>query len=299
VGLGGRLDATNVVMPAVSVITSISLDHMLILGDTVPRIAQEKAGIIKEGVPVVSAPQPDEALAVIEATCRQKSAPLTLVGRDWSWQAGRSDLNGQRFTVRGPSEELKDVWMPLLGRHQLTNATTAVATVRELPGEAGRLPATAIRSGLRSVYWPGRLEILGRSPLVVVDSAHNGDSAEKLMAALEDHFEFERLILVLGASPDHATTGFLTTLLSAASEIIATRSHHPRAAEPAWLQARGAEHGFAVEACESVPEALRLALAKAGPEDLVLCAGSVFVAAEARYAWFQQQGLALPALDPA
>jgi dihydrofolate synthase/folylpolyglutamate synthase len=133
---------------------------------------------------------------------------------------------------------------------------------------------------------------------VVVDSAHNGDSAEKLMAALRDHFEFDRLILVLGASPDHATTEFLMALLSAASEVIATRSQHPRAAEPAWLQARGAEHGFAVDACESVPQALRLALTKAGPEDLVLCTGSVFVAAEARYAWFQQQGLPLPAVDP-
>jgi len=171
--------------------------------------------------------------------------------------------------------------------------------VRALPGEAGKLPASALRAGLSNVYWPGRLEVLGRSPLVVVDSAHNGDSAEKLMAALEDHFEFDRLILVLGASPDHATTEFLTTLLSAASQTIATRSQHPRAAEPAWLQARGAEHGFAVEVCESVPEALRQALAKAGPGDLVLCTGSVFVVAEARYAWFQQQGLALPALDPA
>ena len=299
VGLGGRLDATNVIMPAVSVITAISLDHMLILGDTVRQIALEKAGIVKEGVPVVSAPQPHEALAVIEATCQQLAAPLTLVGRDWSWQAGRSDLNGQHFSILGQSEALKDLWMPLLGRHQLANATTAVATMRELPGEAGSLPASAIRSGLRNVYWPGRLEVLGRSPLVVVDSAHNGDSAEKLMAALEDHFEFRRMILVLGASPDHATTEFLTTLLSAASEIIATRSNHPRAAEPAWLQARGAEHGFDVEASESVPEALRLALSKAGPEDLVLCAGSVFVAAEARLAWFERQGLELPALDPA
>jgi dihydrofolate synthase / folylpolyglutamate synthase len=194
---------------------------------------------------------------------------------------------------------LQDLWMPLLGQHQLVNATTAAATVRELPGEAGGLPASAIRAGLRNVYWPGRLEVLGRSPLVVVDSAHNGDSAEKLMAALEDHFDFRRLILILGASPDHTTTEFLTALLPAASEIIATQSHHPRAAEPAWLQARGADHGFELEASESVPEALQRALAKAGPEDLVLCAGSVFVAAEARLAWFERQGLELPELDPA
>lgn len=299
VGLGGRLDATNVIMPAVSVITSISLDHMLILGDTVRQIALEKAGIIKEGVPVVSAPQPDEALAVIEATCQQQVAPLTLVGRDWSWEPGRSDLDGQHFSIQSQSGVLQDLWMPLLGQHQLVNATTAAATVRELPGEAGGLPASAIRAGLRNVYWPGRLEVLGRSPLVVVDSAHNGDSAEKLMAALEDHFDFRRLILILGASPDHTTTEFLTALLPAASEIIATQSHHPRAAEPAWLQARGADHGFELEASESVPEALQRALAKAGPEDLVLCAGSVFVAAEARLAWFERQGLELPELDPA
>ncbi|MCL7453713.1 MAG: bifunctional folylpolyglutamate synthase/dihydrofolate synthase [Anaerolineae bacterium] len=299
VGLGGRLDATNVISPALAVITSISLDHMLILGDTIHQIAQEKAGIIKEGVPVVSAPQPDEALAVIEAVCQERAAPLTLVGRDWTWQAGRSDLDGQHFAIMSQSEVLDDLWMPLLGRHQLVNATTAVAALRALPGQAGTLPPSAIRAGLHDVVWPGRLEILNRSPLVVVDSAHNGDSAEKLMAALEEHLDFQRLILVLGASPDHATPEMLTALLAEASAGTATQSHHPRAAEPTWLRERAAELGFHLDCSESVSEALEWALAGAGPDDLVLCTGSVFVAAEARLAWFEREGIELPPLDPA
>lgn len=299
VGLGGRLDATNVITPAVAVITSISLDHMAVLGDTVTQIAKEKAGIIKEGVPVVSAPQLEEALAVVEATCQQQAAPLTLVGREWTWQAGSSDLHGQHFSIRGEIEQLDALWLPLLGRHQLVNATTAVATVRALPGQAGNMPPSAIRAGLRQVNWPGRLEILGRTPLIVVDSAHNGDSAEKLMAAVEEHLAFRRLILVLGASPDHATPALLKALLSQASQAIATQSRHSRAATPAWLQAHAAEHGFCVETSASVPQALERALAQAEPEDLVLCTGSVFVAAEARLAWFERQGLDLPPLDPA
>ncbi|MGC9336066.1 MAG: bifunctional folylpolyglutamate synthase/dihydrofolate synthase, partial [Anaerolineae bacterium] len=256
VGLGGRLDATNVITPAVAVITAISLDHMAVLGDTATQIAQEKAGIVKEGVPVVSAPQPDEALAVVEAACQQRAAPLTLVGREWTWQAGPSDLHGQHFSIHGQSELLDALWIPLLGQHQLVNATTAVATVRALPGEAGSTPPSAIVSGLRQVRWPGRLEILGRSPLVVVDSAHNGDSAEKLMAAVEEHLDFRRLILVLGASPDHATPALLKALLSQASQAVATQSRHSRAATPAWLQAHAAEHGFSIETSPSVPQAL-------------------------------------------
>jgi dihydrofolate synthase/folylpolyglutamate synthase len=298
VGLGGRLDATNVVTPAVAVITSISYDHMFVLGDTLAKITTEKAGIIKPGVPLVSAPQAGEALAVIEAVCQQQRAPLTLVGRDWTWEAGQADLEGQTFSVRGGPKALTDLWIPLLGEYQLVNATTVIAALSLLEKAGIELPDAAIRAGLRDVRWPGRLEILGRAPMVVVDSAHNGDSARKLVAALQALFKFRHLVMVLGASPDHATPEMITALLSGAELGIATRSQHPRAADPAWLQARARELGFHLETRPDVAQALDLALEKAGPQDLVCCAGSVFVAAEARTAWFTRQGLPLPPSDP-
>ena len=316
VGLGGRLDATNVVLPAVAVITPISLDHMAILGDTLAQIAAEKAGIVKPGVPVVSAPQPAEALQIIEATCARQEAPLTLVGRDWIWERlepepGAGSLGGQRFRMQAPGpgqtapgldpggQWLDSLWIPLLGEFQLVNATTAVAALRQIAPLQERLSAGIIREGLRSVYWPGRFEILGRQPLVVVDSAHNGDSAKKLMAALRTYLRFERLIIVLGASADHVTSELLTAFLSGADRAIATRSRHPRAAQPGWIQDRAAALGFALETSEDVPQALVTALDGAGVADLIVCTGSVFVAAEARAAWFARQGLPVPLVDPA
>ena len=132
VGLGGRLDATNVLDPALTVITSISYDHVAILGDTLTQIAGEKAGIIKPGVPLVSAPQPDEALATIREVCEDQGAPLTLVGSDWTWQPGAADLDGQTFTVRHRGHEELELQLPLLGGHQVVNATTAIAAVAVL-----------------------------------------------------------------------------------------------------------------------------------------------------------------------
>jgi dihydrofolate synthase/folylpolyglutamate synthase len=152
---------------------------------------------------------------------------------------------------------------------------------------------------LRSVCWPGRLEVLGRTPLVAADSAHNGDSARKLIAALRDLAGNRRLIVVLGGSADHITPEVLTLLLGEADRAIATRSRHSRAAEPAWLKARAEELGFSVQVSETVAQALASALDWAGSEDLVCCTGSVFVAAEAREAWFARQGMALPPSDPA
>ena len=299
VGLGGRLDATNVLTPAVAVITSISLDHTAILGDTLAQIAAEKAGIIKPGVPVVSAPQRPEALAVIEDVCQRQGAPLTLVGRDWTWVSGPATLEGQEFSVRQGAEETTALWLPLLGEHQLENATTALATIARLREQGASVPLTAVGEGLRAVHWPARFEILSRSPLVIADSAHNGDSARKLMATLRRHCDHRRLILILGASSDHATPALLSALLSEADRAIATRAAHPRAAEPAWLRAQGQEMGFEMEQSDSVAQALEMALSQAGPEDVICGTGSVFVAAELRAAWFARQNAPRPAIDPA
>jgi dihydrofolate synthase/folylpolyglutamate synthase len=299
VGLGGRLDATNVVTPAVAVITSLSLDHTGILGHTVAQIAREKAGIVKPGVPTVSAPQPEPALAVLEDTCQQQGSPLTLVGRDWSWVVQHTNLEGQSFTLYHGQDTLPDLWLPLLGEHQVVNAATAVAALTLLPQDKAKIPQAALHDGIRSVQWPARLEVLGHAPFVVADCAHNGDSARRLVDALKAYFPFKRLVMVLGASLDHATPEFLETLLSDADRAIIARSHHPRAAAPTLLQARAERLGFHPDVSSTVAEALDLALRDAAPEDLICCTGSVFVAAEARAAWFVRQGLAAPATDPA
>ena len=298
VGLGGRLDATNVLDPDVTVITPISYDHVAILGDTLALIAVEKAGIIKPGVPVVSAPQPGEALATIRDVCDRQGAPLTLLGRDWTWQSGAADLYGQAFTVRHGEHESFELQLPLLGEHQLVNATTAVAVLSVLEQGGLALPASALREGLQAVRWPGRLEILGCEPFVVADGAHNGDSARKLIAALHAMGDFRDLIIVLGVSADHLTPDLMGALLTGATRAIATQALHPRSATPAWIQARAADLGFHLEVSETVAQALDLALTEAGPQDLICCTGSLFVAGDARAAWFARQGMPLPSRDP-
>jgi dihydrofolate synthase / folylpolyglutamate synthase len=299
VGLGGRLDATNVLDPAVTVITPISYDHMAILGDTLPEIAAEKAGIIKPGVPVVCASQPDEALAVICEVSEHQGAPLILLGREWTWEPGEADLTGQSFGLRHAQDDTStQLRLPLLGQHQLANAATAVAAIWALGEHGVHVPEPALRDGLQAVRWPGRLEILSREPLVVVDGAHNGDSARKLVAALRGLGGSKRLVVILGGSPDHLTPELLGALLPAAERAIATQSQHPRAAETAWIRARAAELGLHLEDGGTVAQALELALADAGPDDLICCTGSLFVAGEARAVWLSRQALPLPPSDP-
>jgi folylpolyglutamate synthase/dihydropteroate synthase len=151
---------------------------------------------------------------------------------------------------------------------------------------------------MKTVSWPGRFEILSRQPLVIADSAHNGDSARKLVATVRAVCDYRRLIVILGASADHATPELMEALLVDADRAIAAQAKHPRAADPDWLQDRAAAQGFQLEVSGTVAQALELALADAGPEDLVLCTGSVFVAGDARLAWFARANMALPPSDP-
>lgn len=299
VGMGGRLDATNVVNPLVAVITSLSYDHTRILGETLPQIAREKAGIIKNDVLVVSAPQAPQALAVIEEVCRERDAELTVVGRDWTWEAGEANLEGQRFGVSsvGCQVSSREFWIPLLGRHQLDNATVVVAAVERLHQRGIHVPQTRIGEGLRRVRWPGRLEILGRRPFVVVDGAHNGDSARKLVAAIKELFPYRRLILVFGALMGHSVPDMLDALLPIADEVILTHAHRIRAvATSDLLREVHALHRDA-ETTETVAEALERALALAGPRDLICATGSFSIVTEVREAWAERQGLEIPERD--
>jgi len=275
-GLGGRLDATNVVSPEVCVMTSISRDHAEVLGDTLAQIAVEKAGIIKRGARVISAPQHPEAAAAIADACRRNETQLVVVGRDVKWRKMAADSSGQSFEVEGTASRYR-LRIPLLGAHQLENAATAVAALETLG-----VASSAIADGLARVSWPGRLEVLRREPTLMVDGAHNADSARRLKEAIAQYFERERLILVIGASSDKDVAGMVAELAPIASAVIATRSRHPRsmAVEPLLDELK--RQGVEGTTSESVADAVERALSIAGAKDLVCVSGSLFVAAEAR-----------------
>ena len=283
VGMGGRLDATNVVdEKAVCVITPISLEHTIVLGDTVEKIAAEKAAILRPGTTVVMAPQPyPEAAAVIRARAAELGAPLLDVGETYSAQRLSWDLTGQSFRLAGPgcSWELR---LLLLGAHQVENAATAVAAIDALRSGGVVVSEESIEEGLSQLSWPGRLEVLRDKPLIVVDGAHNGDSARRLRQALRDHFSFGRAILVMGVSGDKTIAAMAEELAPVTHLLIATRSQHPRAAEPEAVAAAFAARGVASETCPTVAAALDRARALAGRDDLICVVGSLFVVAEAR-----------------
>ena len=283
VGLGGRLDATSVVDPVACALTNVSLDHTDVLGDSLAEIAFEKAAIIKPGVPVVSGPQPAEALEVIERAASARGAPLTLVGRDVVWGGNRLDGAGQRFSVR-TARDLYDVWMPLLGAHQRENAAVAMGVCEALTDAGVVLSREAVVEGLARVSWPGRLEVLSRDPLVVADGAHNPYSIRCLLRALEESFEFERAVVVFGATRTKNVAGMLDELARLPATVLVTQSRHPRSASVLELSGEVASRRFAVDRAEDVASALSMARRMAGENDLVLVTGSLFVVAEAREA---------------
>ncbi len=280
VGLGGRLDATNVINPEVAAITSISLEHTDVLGNTLALIAGEKAGIIKTGGTVVIAPQADEAREVFERTCRERRAKLIQAGADITWQTLRFDARGQQLRVKGRLGSY-DVTLPLLGEYQLENAAVAIGALEVLVEKGYHITGEDIAGGLAEVSWPGRLQVLCLHPLVVVDGAHNPYSAARLREALKRHFKFDKATLIIGTSSDKDMNGIAAELAPLFSRIIVTRSIHPRAAATAPLVAAFAALGITAEVTDDISTALPMALAKAGPRDMVCVAGSLFVVAGA------------------
>jgi len=294
VGLGGRLDATNVVTPRVSVITSLSYDHMAVLGNTLTLIAGEKAGIIKPGVPVVSSPQKEDALAVLERVAKEHRAPLTLVGRELTFETSEHSLEGQTLIInncecsfgyprRGRSPKSVILRLPLLGQHQVVNAATAYAALK---ASGLKVNDEAIRKGFAGVNWPCRFEIMRREPPVILDSAHNQDSFEKLAQTLEDYFPGRPVILILGLSEDKDMAGMLAALKGRLRLVLATKAVHPRAIEPEKIFETVTTLGIPVEVAAPVDAALTraLELAACGGE-IILSAGSMFVTSEVKTAW--------------
>ncbi len=290
VGLGGRRDASNVLEPLLSVITSISYDHMAVLGNTLTEIASEKAGIIKPGVPLICSAQASEALAVIERVCVERDAPLVRVGPvgvpgcQYTYLAGLAEPERQWCTIASPRQTYREVEVALLGEHQLENATAALAVAEALQERGLPIDEAAIRGGLREVCWPGRLQVVGRQPWLIVDGAHNADSFARLFVALRRHFPYEGLTLVLGVMADKDLGGIVAEIERAGvGRVIVTGAHHPRAAAPEKLAEMLTAHSAwrEVRICPESAEALTEALRAASRHDLVCVAGSLYLAGEA------------------
>jgi len=280
VGLGGTYDATNIIQPDVCAITSISLDHTDVLGDTLAQIAAEKAGIIKPGATMVMAPQEDEAAQVIARVCREKGVELVRVGEDITWHGLGNDGERQSLEVKGRLNSYR-LTIPLLGRYQMDNAAVAVAILEVLVEQGHHINRDDIVAGLGGVVWEGRFQVLRRAPLLVVDGAHNPDSARKLRHALLEYFHFQRAILIIGVSGDKDIDGIVSELTTLFDQVVVTRSAHPRSMALKQMAAAFKGHGVEVHQATDVPAALSLALSLADEKDLVCATGSLFVVAEA------------------
>lgn len=302
VGLGGRLDATNIVHPTVCVITSISYDHSEFLGDTLAKIAWEKAGIIKKGVPLVVSPQKDEARIAIETAADENSVRLIQVGRDYLFAPGSRSLKNQSFLVWSASEQSmvdeyiesggEQEWeptrlsMPLLGYHQIENGATAYAALDIARHSRLSIRYSDFERGFNQVSWPARFEVLQNQPPVVIDSAHNRDSVLRLRLALDDYFPGREVVLVFGASEDKDIEGMFAELMPRVKQVIASKSYHPRSMEPEELVDYAHRFGKPVMVIPAVEDALEEALSIAGEDELILVTGSIFIAAGARYTWY-------------
>lgn len=280
VGMGGRFDATSVIIPEVSVLTPISLEHTDVLGRTLAAITSEKAAIIKPGGVCVTCLQPEEVNRVIEQTCYHCNARLIKAGKDVTWQTIAFNSDGQRLRVKGRLNEY-ELSIPLLGQHQLLNAAMAVATLEVLEEKGFKVSPDSIATGLARLDWPGRLQVLSQNPKFVVDGAHNPGAARRLKEAIGQYLSFDRAILVIGISNDKDIPGIAAELAPAFNTIITTQANHPRATAPERIAGEFNRLNTDVRVTHSVAEALSLAKSIAGKRDLICVAGSLFIVAEA------------------
>jgi dihydrofolate synthase/folylpolyglutamate synthase len=279
VGMGGRLDATNVVTPEITVITNVSLEHQEFLGSSLRSIAWEKTGIIKQGVPLVTAVEQPVALAVVKSRCLECKAPCYRVGR----QIRVRSQGRRRFTYHGLRWQLRDVRLPLEGHHQLRNAATAIGTLEVLQNRRQcSVAPERIRAGLARTRWPGRLEWLSHRPRILLDGAHNYAGVLALCRTLPESFAYRRLIVVLGVMADKDIRGMLRRLAGVAAHIILTRPRYERRAEPEAVLKIAGVCAAPTEVINSVEAALARAGELAAQEDLVVVTGSLYFIGEVK-----------------
>lgn len=281
-GLGGRLDATNVVNPLVTGIAPISYEHTQILGRTLAKIAAEKVGVIKNiGQIVVSAPQPKEAKKVIEARCQKFPASLFSVGKEILYASVKTNRPYQTFRVKSIFRGYPTLKSRLLGGHQIINAALAIGMIEALKFHRIDIPARAIKKGIASARWPGRFEIIKPNPTIILDGAQNIASCQALKQALKENFGNKKVILVLGISQDKDLKGICKELQGISQQIILTQSNNPRAAKPEQLKLFFTSQKR-LYLTTNLKQAMDLALEKARKTDLIMVTGSLFVVGEAR-----------------
>ena len=294
VGLGGRLDATNILDPLVSVITSLSLDHINVLGDTLEKVAFEKAGIVKAGKPVVLSPQLENARKVVEQVCKERNARLYQAGSDFYGSIVNHSIAEQEILLKNAANSgfqkyqrggIK-VHLPLLGTHQLDNAVTAFGALQIIGKHGYKINRQELKQGFSTVHWPGRFEILQESPAVIVDSAHNPDSARKLRKTIDDYLPGKATVLIFGASEDKDVKGMFNALLPGVRLVIATQSTHPRALEAETIVAIAYDFHIPAIIVKEVTKALDKAIELAGSRDVIVATGSLFIAAAVRDYWY-------------
>jgi dihydrofolate synthase / folylpolyglutamate synthase len=296
VGMGGTWDATNLVRGEVAVINRVDLDHPE-LGDTPAAVATEKAGIIKHGATVVSQAQDADVLAVIEERAAQLDAHLLASGRDFGVERRRQAVGGQVLDLRTPTGVIPDILVPLHGRHQADNAAGALVAVQaflgahqgawgpgtDAPGSVKRdLDPDTVRAGFAAVTSPGRLEVVSRQPLVLLDGAHNPAGARALAAALLEEFVVDRRILVVACLADKDIRGILNGLAPATGRLVVTTNRNPRAAPAERLRKEAEALGLHAEVAPDVPTAVRRAVDSAGETEAVVVTGSLHTVGEAR-----------------
>ena len=275
VGLGGRLDATNVIKPEVSVITNIGLEHTDVLGGTIQSIAREKAGVVKEGVPLITAESKKEALEVFERVCKERKAELISLN-EIKLREVKCDLNGCVFDLKTKRRNYRSLKISLLGEHQIQNAALSVLAAEQLG-----VSEKAIRDGLRKARWAGRLEIVQKKPLVVMDCAHNPPAMEALKNSLK-LFKYDKLILVIGVMKDKEISGIMEQIAPPADLIVINKPNLERAAEPERIEREARKYGKKVKIVRDVKKSISYARSIAGEDDLILITGSIYMLYEAR-----------------
>ena len=278
VGLGGLYDSTNIAQARVAGITPISLEHTDKLGKTVSKIAVQKCGIIKGREIVVSAPQVPEAEVVVQRTAEERDARLLRVGKEIRFFEREWTEEFQTFDVRAPFGNYFDLRLGLIGRHQIENACLAVALAKSLEEKTRlKISSDAVRQGVLDARWPGRLEKISDSPKILLDGAQNADSMRRLVEAVNRHFQYEKLWVVLGVSSDKDLDGILSALPPESTNLILTQAENPRAMEPGLIAEKAAARFKEVRIEKNPCQALQKAAASASSADLVLVTGSLFL----------------------
>lgn len=277
-GMGGRLDATNIINPALSIISNISIEHKSYLGNTIAEIAGEKGGIIKKKTPVITGVKQKSAIAVLNKIATDHQAPLYRFGRQFKIRRNKK----QAFTYFGMEHTWHDMQTGLLGNHQVDNAALVLAACEVLRLDHANLPMDSIKTGLLNNVWPGRLEIVSKSPFIILDGAHNLIAARNLALFLSNQFAGSKITLVAGMLDDKPYTAILQSLLPVCSRVILTRPGIDRALPTETLNAAARRINSNITLIDDVREAVRHAIQTAAPDEVVCIAGSLYVVGEAK-----------------